>query len=132
MPWAAEQASRFVYHACRGPELKPAGVEDAFYAGVLECALGFLGSKILCPSRKLFPESTIFDSVSIPGDSVRMFGHALGSDLYTGYVKGQLSRRWLRSLFFSEISQPGAARLVYDRTCTKLASLHRESLRMVS
>lgn len=60
MPWAAEQASRFVHHVGRGGKPAPAYAEDEFYAAVLECALGFLGSKILCPSRKLYSEEQFY------------------------------------------------------------------------
>ena len=61
MPWAAEQAARFVHHVCRGPQRKPVDVQNEFYLRVMECALAFFGSKVLCPSRKLFVESEIYD-----------------------------------------------------------------------
>jgi uncharacterized iron-regulated protein len=58
MPWAAEQAARFVHQVCKGtPKACPPLVEDAFYTRVLETALAFLGSKVLCPSRKLYDEA---------------------------------------------------------------------------
>jgi hypothetical protein len=59
MPWAAEQAARFVHHACRGSAAKYQSPEDAFYGQVLESALAFLGSKILCPSRKLYEDAQL-------------------------------------------------------------------------
>ncbi|MGZ4787119.1 MAG: ChaN family lipoprotein [Terriglobales bacterium] len=61
MPWAAEQAARFVHHACRGHEGKPLNGQDEFYLRVMEFALAFFGSKVLCPSRRLFSESEIYD-----------------------------------------------------------------------
>ncbi|HWR16484.1 MAG TPA: ChaN family lipoprotein [Terriglobales bacterium] len=60
MPWAAEQASRFVFSACRGGIPKLTGEEDRFYAGVIEVALGYFGSKVLCPSRKLYTEASVY------------------------------------------------------------------------
>jgi len=120
MPWAAEQAARFVYHACRGPQPRVQGREDEFYVGVLDRALGFLGSKILCPSRTLFPESVVFES-RLGHEAVCMLGHALGSDLYSAYLRGDIGKRWLRSLFFKDLSKPGSARAVYERAATKVS-----------
>lgn len=137
MPWAAEQAARFVYHACHGThgkaqfETHASGQkkdasprhqqEDSFYSQVLESALGFLGSKILCPSRKLFPESEICEPRH-SDTGVHMFGHALGSDLYSAYIRGDVSKRWLRGLFFKDVSKPGSARAVYMRAAEKVSS----------
>ena len=59
MPWAAEQASRFVHHACRGGKKHFVAEDDAFYASVIETAMAFFGSKILCPSRKLYETEQI-------------------------------------------------------------------------
>jgi hypothetical protein len=36
-------------------------LQDEFYLQVMESALAFFGSKVLCPSRKLFAESEIYD-----------------------------------------------------------------------
>ncbi len=59
MPWAAEQAARFVHYACREHAPKCVSPEDAFYAEVVELALAFFGSKVLCPSRKLYGEDQL-------------------------------------------------------------------------
>jgi hypothetical protein len=61
MPWAAEQAARFVHEACRGDKPRPKSSQDEFYLRAVEGALGFLGSKILCPSRRLFTEAEIHE-----------------------------------------------------------------------
>jgi hypothetical protein len=167
MPWAAEQAARFVYRACRSSQGQTNGEPSEFYASVLECALGFLGSKILCPSRRLFSEGDIDEQymrtpeeleragwdpgrymelldfivlhkdyerhrrryrqapaqLAVLGEfgptyrqeGIRMLGHALGSELYTAYLRGQIGKRWLRRLFFKDISKAGVARSVYMR-----------------
>ena len=132
MPWAAEQSARFVYQACQGTQPKPQSAEDGFYARVIACALGFLGSKILCPSRKLFPESVVYDSCSEDEEGIRMLGHALGSDLYTAYLRGKVTKRWLRALFFKDVSKPGKARALYERTAKRVSPSPRKALRMVS
>ena len=128
MPWAAEQAARFVHQACRGPHAKPQSTEERFYQAVLEIALGFLGSKILCPSRKLFPESEIYEPRLVESEASRMLAHSLGSDIYTAYLRGEVSKRWLRSLFFKDLSKPGTARALYERVAAKV-SLQRTQVR---
>lgn len=132
MPWAAEEAVRFVYHVCRGAIPKTQSSEDAFYSLVLESALGFFGSKILCPSRKLFPESEIYEPRRRGAGGIRLLGHALGSHLYTAYVRGQVTKRWLRGLFFKDLSNPGMARVIYERAAAKVSPSSIEVVRMVS
>jgi len=182
MPWSAEQAARFVVHACRGGASRTPLPEDEFYLQLLECALSFLGSKILCPSRKLFDESDIYDLyakapadleregyapdrhlemldfvllhrdyeqyrrryVRVPEalanglasdgqrrrDAIRLLGHALGSELYTSYLRGKIKKRRLRALFFFPVGKPGLARAAYLRACDAVADVRCE--RMIS
>jgi hypothetical protein len=175
MPWAAEQASRFVHHACRTGSLKYQTPEDSFYGHVLEAALAFLGSKILCPSRKLFGDSELRTEYARPEQelpptmttkayrhvvdwilltraagveklepallldperrevAVKMLGHLLGSDLYSAYLNGRLSKRFLRMLFFRDISKCGEARALYVRAArTAAMGVPQIRLRMVS
>jgi len=63
---AAEDAARFLHHACRGvpdringkmPE--PRTREDAFFAATLENALGCFGSRILYPARPAFRDAEL-------------------------------------------------------------------------
>jgi uncharacterized iron-regulated protein len=58
---SAEDATRFLHHACRGLPNRvngnapaPLAPEDAFYATVFEHALAFFGSRILYPARPAF------------------------------------------------------------------------------
>ena len=134
MPWAAEQAARCVYYACQknvssGEATHTA--EDDFYLGALESALSFFGSKILCPARKLFPEcdaietradiSTRLESKPRPYE-VRLSGHSLGSDLYKAYIRGEVSKRWLRGLFFKDGSRPGSAKILFTQAAERVQS----------
>jgi Haem-binding uptake, Tiki superfamily, ChaN len=184
MPWAAEQASRFVHDVCRGAKRRFSTRDDDFYLEVLESALGFVGSKVLCPSRKLYTEEQlkaefskadhafesayglskrayrqVLDCVAAHQTNARrrgkaglqlvlniehldsaqrqcatvMLGHMLGSAIYAAYVRGDISKRFLRRLFFKDLSQPGSARTAYFDTAKALmttAALRR--LRMVS
>lgn len=66
MMHAAEDAARFLHHACRGLPLRSNGhgeaaCEDAFYTGALEDALAYFGSRILYPARAAVRESEIYD-----------------------------------------------------------------------
>jgi hypothetical protein len=70
MPWAAEQAARFVHHACRADVSKYRSPDDAFYGRVLETALAFLGSKILCLSRKLYDEAQLRSEYGKPEEQL--------------------------------------------------------------
>lgn len=61
MMFSAEDATRFLHHACRGLPNRangkapvPLAPEDAFYATVFEHALAFFGSRILYPARPPF------------------------------------------------------------------------------
>jgi Haem-binding uptake, Tiki superfamily, ChaN len=133
MPWAAEQAARSVYHACQKSSVAhktSVAPEDEFYARVLGSALSFFGSKVLCPARKLFPESEVHDA-SEPGSrnegGIRMFGHALGSDLYSAYIRGDITKRWLRGLFFKDGSRPGAAKAIYSHAASRVRNVKLKS-----
>jgi uncharacterized iron-regulated protein len=64
MMYTAEDATRFLHHACRGlPERagnsSPLIPEDAFYATVFEHALAFFGSRILYPARPAFRDTDL-------------------------------------------------------------------------
>jgi hypothetical protein len=175
MPWAAEQASRFVHHACRGEASKYQSPADSFYAHVLETALAFLGSKILCPSRKLYDEPQLRAEYTKPEQelpptmpvrayrqvldwilrsrssgtfegegsllldpdrralAIRLLGRLLGSDLYSAYLNGRISKRLLRSLYFRDLSKSGEARTLYLRAMrTAAMGAPQIKLRMVS
>jgi hypothetical protein len=133
MVYAAEEAARFLHHACRGLPLRRNGRRlpttepiDRFYARTIEHALAYFGSRVLYPARpavrdddgtelsratcdKLTQEALRggrdkFDSVA------QQLGYMMGSDLYDAYVRGCVSRRVLRKLFLAHIDAPGEAR----------------------
>ncbi len=70
---SAEDATRFLHHACRGlpnlahgkasapavPDTQPSGRDDTFYTSVFEHALAFFGSRILHPARPALRDSDI-------------------------------------------------------------------------
>ena len=66
MMFCAEDATRFLHHACRGLPNRingktpaPLAPEDAFYATVFEHALAFFGSRVLYPARPAFRDADL-------------------------------------------------------------------------
>jgi len=43
----------------------------------------------------------------------QQLGHMLGSEIYDAYLEGELSRRYLKSLFLIHIDEPGTAPAAY-------------------
>jgi hypothetical protein len=68
MMYAAEEAARFLHHACRGLPLRanghtiePLAAEDLFYARALENALGYVGSRVMYPARPPLRETDLYE-----------------------------------------------------------------------
>ena len=70
MMYAAEEVARFLHHACRGlpgrvngqgPNLNELNAEDVFYVRVLEHALGYFGSRVLCPARPPLRDTDLYE-----------------------------------------------------------------------
>jgi hypothetical protein len=66
MMFSAEDATRFLHHACRGLPNRVNGkvpaklaTEDAFYVTVFEHALAFFGSRVLYPARPAFRDADL-------------------------------------------------------------------------
>jgi Haem-binding uptake, Tiki superfamily, ChaN len=113
VPEAAEEAARFVHHACLGTAFAPMeanATEDQFYRRTIEQAVAYLGSKILCTSRVM---------TCVADASVRM-GQTLASRVYEAYVSGKVNKRFLRMLFCAPLSERGAARDLYFNTLVRL------------
>jgi hypothetical protein len=137
---AAEDAARFLHHACRGLPKRlngriPAGTEnniasrptDDFYTAVIENAVAYFGSRVLYPAR-LAPADASFTLsraacekaalAAIRGDEqnfcslTQEWGYRLGSLLYDAYLAGRVKPSGLRRLFLAHLNQPGVARKV--------------------
>jgi len=111
MVGGAEEAARFVHHACRPPapwsEVAAASPEEKFYASVVEHALGYFGSRVLYPARPAVRGFDLGAGQQCPSDGEKL-GYVLGSQLYDAYVAGVLSKRYIRTLFFRKLSGPAA------------------------
>jgi uncharacterized iron-regulated protein len=146
MKCAAEEASRFLHHACRGLPLRRNGhavaagePTDRFYARTLEHALAYFGSRVLYPARPAISdqEACEFSRAAcerlmhdaLHSDRARFdalaqkLGYTLGSQLYDAYLRGCVSRSVLRHLFLARIDDRGKAR----QTCFEVVRKVRGS-----
>jgi hypothetical protein len=143
MTSAAEEAGRFLHHACRGLPLRRNGHAiaagepmDRFYGRTLEHALAWFGSRVLYPARpavsdqeacefsraaceKLMHEALRADRNKFDCIAQKL-GYTLGSQLYDAYLRGCVSRSVLRHLFLARIEQPGKAQAVCWEVARKI------------
>ncbi len=153
MMHAAEDAARFLHHACRGlPVLQQASAETSeksdvpftisdFYIKVIEYAVAYFGSRVLYPSR---PAPEAHDTLvlaraaceraaqsAIAGgrekfESIaRDWGCCLGNQIYSGYLAGKVKPRGLRRLFLIHLDEPGAARKVCTAVIARIRAAQR-------
>jgi Haem-binding uptake, Tiki superfamily, ChaN len=137
MMYAAEEAARFLHHACRGlPSCQngharpPATNSNRFYAQTLEYALGYFGSRVLYPARppvedgdghELLREVPDFERKKIES-SAQLLGYMLGNALYEAYLKGRVPRSMLRRLFLIHLEEPGKAKEAYLEIAARVRS----------
>ncbi len=124
---AAEEAARFVHHACQAFSLrsnrrKTTDPEDQFYSGTIEHALVYLGSRIL--ARAVTADSPAECGDAAPSNNnpsrSRQSGHALGAALYAAHLRGDLARTDLKRLFLFSIKEPGRAIELCSQLCKRL------------
>jgi hypothetical protein len=149
MAHAAEDATRFLHHACRGlPErLNGHGPKlgehdlDTFYRRLVEHAVAYFGSRVLHPSREApgaadspilsraacerAAQEAIRSDVETFHSSARRWGYQLGGAIYSAYLAGRVNPIGLRRLFLAHLDQPGAARKV----CTAVIARVRAGFR---
>jgi hypothetical protein len=134
MMYAAEEAARFLHHACRGLPSSgngnetPSGNSNRFYVQTLEYALGYFGSRVLYPARpsaedgagrELLRESPESERKKIES-SAQLLGYMLGNALYEAYLKGRIPRSMLRRLFLARLEEPGRAKEVFREIAAKV------------
>lgn len=146
---AAEEAARFLHHACRGLPLRrngrpvvAAAPSDRFYARTVEHALAYFGSRVLYPAR---PDESIPEGATLSARNCRKLlrdalhaqraefdataqklGYALGSELYSAYLRGSVSPTVLRHLFLSHIEEPGKAAQTFAEILHKARSTRKK------
>jgi Haem-binding uptake, Tiki superfamily, ChaN len=150
MMHAAEDATRFLHHACRGlPQLlngqgendssaqeNPNVPTDVFFTRVVEHAVAYFGSRVLYPSR---PAPDTEDSPALSRAAIEKavqtalradaekfesmaqdWGYRLGSQLYDVYLAGKVKPSGLRRLFLTHLDEPGVARKVCNAVIAKI------------
>ncbi len=132
MMYAAEEAARFLHHACRGLPARGDKVEPSaanhFYAQTVEYALGYFGSRVLYPARPVAEDAGgRLSSDGAPESerkkteaSSQLLGYMLGNALYEAYLKGRVSRGMLRRLFLVHLDEPGKAKEAYREMAAKV------------
>jgi len=138
MMYAAEEAARFLHHACRGlpwaRQQATTDEADRFYVRTLEHALAYFGSRVLYPARPaeleelelsravcqgLMEDAVRGDGNKLDGNARRL-GYLMGRELYDRYLTGGVTRSRLRQLFLARLEEPGLAR----ETCLELVGKH--------
>jgi hypothetical protein len=133
MMYVAEEAARFLHHACRGlPELRDRPKlkrSEEFYVRATEDALAYFGSRVLCPTRELVESKD--DSLLAPTpltssdnreSGAEFAGYMLGSSLYDRYLQNRLSRSALRRIFLTRFDQDGKAKQVFSQLAHQQSS----------
>jgi len=126
---AAEEAARCLHRACRGlPQTNAKNAADLFFTRVIECALGYFGSRVLYPARPAAEDGAGLSAAALTeslkrndAKSAQKLGYAIGSNLYDEYLAGVLSRARLRNLFLARLDEPGIA----QKLCADLVSGRR-------
>lgn len=102
------------------------GFENLLFGKILAETCGFLGSKIINPSRqnRFLIEQDIFEMepkkiVNFLDEEfsigVHQQGYCLGEVLYAEYNSGRFSKRRLKNLFSANFEKDGSARKAFDR-----------------
>lgn len=139
MMYAAEEAARFLHHACRGLPIRggntpPPESSSRFYSRTIEYALGYFGSRVLYPARPAAEDAGTRESQEgMPESprkkveaSSRLLGYMLGNALYEAYLKGRVSRSLLRRWFLIHLETPGKAKEAYREIAAKVRGLGKK------
>ena len=116
---AAEEAARFLHHACQGLSLnRPVVDQERFYGEVIEYALAHFGSRILCGGREEVSE----ERSSLAPSGSEFAGNLLGNQLYHNYIAGRISSRRLRQIFLVKLHEPGKAKALFRELSRRRSS----------
>ena len=138
MMYAAEEAARFLHHACRGLPVRDGKAEASdssshFYAQTIEYALGYFGSRVLYPARPTAEDAGNRETEPSPESdrkkteaSSQLLGYMMGNALYEAYLKGRVGRSMLRRWFLTHLDQPGKAKEAYREIAAKVRGLGKK------
>ncbi len=155
MMHVAEDATRFLHHACRGLPLRLNGQSanrsdapacstvldaGAFYSRVVEHAVAYFGSRVLYPSRPAPAKSDFclsraaYEKAAQAAmragqerfeEIARDWGYRLGSEIYAAYLAGKVKPGALRRLFLAHLDRPGLARKVCTAVIARIRAASR-------
>jgi hypothetical protein len=158
MMHAAEDATRFLHHACQGLPHRLNGhlaetsigadgsrSPDNFYVRVIEHAVAYFGSRVLYPSRPV-PDTQTIPQLSRAAcekaaqlaaraeacefeSSAQDWGYRIGSQIYDAYLAGKLAPSGIRRLFLAHLNEPGLAQKVCGAVISKLRGISRPQAR---
>jgi uncharacterized iron-regulated protein len=131
MTYVAEEAARFLHHACRGLPARgnyvAAANANRFYIQALEHALGYFGSRVLYPARPAVDghagresRGALESDPKTIDSGAQLLGYMLGDALYEAYLKGRASRSMLRRLFLLHLEEPGVAKEMFREIAAKV------------
>ena len=148
MRYTAEEAARFLHHACRGlPLLRNGKVprasltgKDRLYIRIVEHALARFGSRVLYPMRSIQRRGAVLSEALVDrmvreacrasrakfDGAAQQLGYGLGDDLYHAYMRGSVSPSGLRRLFLTHIDEPGKALCLCQEILHRAASSHKK------
>ena len=156
MVQAAEDATRFLHHACQGLPHRVNGQPangavrelrklDQFYAAVVEHAVAYFGSRVLYPARPALDpgngislsraalSKTAEAAIRSDGHNASLtaqdIGYLIGSQIYDAYLAGKVPAGGMRRLFLARLDGPGSARKVCTAIVAKLRSYSRPTSR---
>jgi hypothetical protein len=153
----AEDAARFLHHACRGLPYRLNGhsngsrngaashrTVDRFYANVIEHAIAYFSSRVLYPSRSApdgddaqltraacerAAQAAVDAETSEFDSSAQDWGYRIGSRIYDAYIAGKVPASRLRRLFLAPLDDPGEARKVCIAVISRLRSIQARAAR---
>ena len=149
----AEDAARFLHHACCGLPLRLNGqpidsepekavlTPDDFYRRIVEDVVAYFGSRVLYPARPAYEGDSFFAlsraaceraaNLAINSDPAEFesvaqdFGYRLGSQIYDIYLTGKVKPGGVRRLFLAHLDKPGLA----HKVCTAVIARVRAASR---
>ncbi len=111
---------------------------------MIEDAIAYFGSRVLCPSRPV-PECETSQLSRAACDkaaqaalraepcnfelSAQEWGFRIGSQIYDAYLAGRVAPSGVRRLFLAHLNEPGLARKVCAAVISKLRSIGRSQSR---
>jgi Haem-binding uptake, Tiki superfamily, ChaN len=153
MMHAAEDATRFLHHACRGLPMRLNGQAsngnragksldlDAFYTCVVEHAVACFGSRVLYPARPAPSDENsqaLSRAACEKAAQIAMrageqkfeliacdLGYRLGTQMYATYLAGKVKPSGLRRLFLARLDKHGSARRVCAAVVARVRSASR-------